>query len=372
MNKIIYNGIRIETDLKFIQFIKKDIRGLNEDINDSILFILFKEGDTSSSIVDPRVTLIEDKPLEETKLIKTSNLVNKINGVLIKKLVPKEFIINQYIFKDLNQSYVLYNESRCDIYLRSGISESSYLDLLASIPYLETSLDSHLVISNISNCLIDKKALNYTFNNDRVFKHKSAYEDYIVDEPLVLFQVKRKLLEVLYDDGFETLKLDDQDELIEVPNVISYTINNSDYEPYVKRSSPIVNKLIMATVPVEWKIKTTSISKAFDIKNKYMNLNLISNLTSIIIKDYNNNDLRIAIEWELVSGQLGDKSTINDEENNYSHQVSFNCTIHFPILMGNKPLNDKIINKINSLVKIIRKDSSEFISLNYNNYNNLI
>lgn len=375
---LVVNGLKITTSLSYIKFIEAGVTQVEEDIPNSVLVIFFTKGTKNTEL--PFEVIIEEE-LKESELLSTFNPQNKINNLNIKKLVVNEYILNQTIFSDLDKSYALYNEERCDLFISENIEYADYLSLLQSIPFLEvTEGDEDVVLANITNCLMGRRRLNYTFPNSRIFKYKDTYTNYIIDEPLVMYQVKKVVLEQLYDHGFESLKLDDQDELVEVPDVLSYTIQNSDYNQIVKRVSPILKRHTDANLSIEWKLKSTTLSKAMDIKNRYRNLEIISNLTSITVFDYNNNPFKVALVWEDISGQLGDRAAITDEENNYYHQLYFNCRVHFDIIMDNCKPSDVVISKITNLVKFkevnLREmnavDSDNVFSLKYKDYDQIV
>lgn len=378
MNALVVNGLKITTSLSYIKFIEAGVTQVEEDIPNSVLVIFFTKGTKNTELP---FEVIGEGEVVESDLLSTFNPQNKINNLNIKKLVVNEYILNQTIFSDLDKSYALYNEERCDLFISENIEYADYLSLLQSIPFLEvTEGDEDVVLANITNCLMGRRRLNYTFPNSRIFKYKDTYTNYIIDEPLVMYQVKKVVLEQLYDHGFESLKLDDQDELVEVPDVLSYTIQNSDYNPIVKRVSPILKRHTDANLSIEWKLKSTTLSKAMDIKNRYRNLEIISNLTSITVFDYNNNPFKVAIVWEDISGQLGDKSAVTDEENNYYHQLYFNCRVHFDIIMDNCKPSDVVISKITNLVKFKEVnlkemnavDSDNVFSLKYKDYDQIV
>lgn len=375
---LVVNGLKITTSLSYIKFIEAGVTQVEEDIPNSVLVIFFTKGAKNTEL--PFEVIIEEE-LKESDLLSTYNPVNKINNLNIKKLVVNEYILNQTIFTDLDKSYALYNEERCDLFISENIEYADYLSLLKSIPFLEiTEGEDDVVLANITNCLMGRRRLNYIFPNHRAFKYKDTYTNYVIDEPLVMYQVKKVVLEQLYDHGFESLKLDDQDELVEVPDVLSYSIQNADYNPIAKRVTPLLKRHTDANLSIEWKLKSTTLSKAMDIKNRYRNLEIISNLTSINVFDYNNNPFKVAIVWEDISGQLGDKSAVTDEENNYYHQLYFNCRVHFDIIMDNCKPSDVVISKITNLVKFKEVnlkemnavDSDNVFSLKYKDYDQIV
>lgn len=378
MNTLVVNGLKITTSLSYIKFIEAGVTQVEEDIPNSVLVIFFTKGAKNTEL--PFEVIIEGE-LKESDLLSTYNPQNKINNLNIKKLVVNEYILNQTIFTDLDKSYALYNEERCDLFINQNIEYKDYITLLKSIPFLEiTEGEDDVVLANITNCLMGRRRLNYIFPNHRAFKYKDTYTNYVIDEPLVMYQVKKVVLEQLYDHGFESLKLDDQDELVEVPDVLSYSIQNADYNPIVKRVTPLLKRHTDANLSIEWKLKSTTLSKAMDIKNRYRNLEIISNLTSINVFDYNNNPFKVAIVWEDISGQLGDKSAVTDEENNYYHQLYFNCRVHFDIIMDNCKPSDVVISKITNLVKFKEVnlkemnavDSDTVFSLKYKDYDQIV
>lgn len=377
-NTLVVNGLKITTSLSYIKFIEAGVTQVEEDIPNSVLVIFFTKGAKNTEL--PFEVIIEEE-LKESDLLSTYNPQNKINNLNIKKLVVNEYILNQTIFTDLDKSYALYNEERCDLFINQSIEYKDYITLLKSIPFLEiTEGEDDVVLANITNCLMGRRRLNYIFPNYRAFKYKDTYTNYVIDEPLVMYQVKKVVLEQLYDHGFESLKLDDQDELVEVPDVLSYSIQNADYNPIAKRVTPLLKRHTDANLSIEWKLKSTTLSKAMDIKNRYRNLEIISNLTSINVFDYNNNPFKVAIVWEDISGQLGDKSAVTDEENNYYHQLYFNCRVHFDIIMDNCKPSDVVISKITNLVKFKEVnlkemnavDSDTVFSLKYKDYDRIV
>lgn len=378
MNTLVVNGLKITTSLSYIKFIEAGVTQVEEDIPNSVLVIFFTKGAKNTEL--PFEVIIEGE-LKESDLLSTYNPQNKINNLNIKKLVVNEYILNQTIFTDLDKSYALYNEERCDLFINQNIEYKDYITLLKSIPFLEiTEGEDDVVLANITNCLMGRRRLNYIFPNYRAFKYKDTYTNYVIDEPLVMYQVKKVVLEQLYDHGFESLKSDDQDELVEVPDVLSYSIQNADYNPIAKRVTPLLKRHTDANLSIEWKLKSTTLSKAMDIKNRYRNLEIISNLTSINVFDYNNNPFKVAIVWEDISGQLGDKSAVTDEENNYYHQLYFNCRVHFDIIMDNCKPSDVVISKITNLVKFKEVnlkemnavDSDTVFSLKYKDYDRIV
>jgi hypothetical protein len=378
MNTLVVNGLKITTSLSYIKFIEAGVTQVEEDIPNSVLVIFFTKGAKNTEL--PFEMIIEEE-LKESDLLSTYNPQNKINNLNIKKLVVNEYILNQTIFTDLDKSYALYNEERCDLFINQNIEYKDYITLLKSIPFLEiTEGEDDVVLANITNCLMGRRRLNYIFPNHRAFKYKDTYTNYVIDEPLVMYQVKKVVLEQLYDHGFESLKLDDQDELVEVPDVLSYSIQNADYNPIAKRVTPLLKRHTDANLSIEWKLKSTTLSKAMDIKNRYRNLEIISNLTSINVFDYNNNPFKVAIVWEDISGQLGDKSAVTDEENNYYHQLYFNCRVHFDIIMDNCKPSEVVISKITNLVKFKEVnlkemnavDSDTVFSLKYKDYDRIV
>jgi len=120
--------------------------------------------------------VIIEEELKESDLLSTYNPQNKINNLNIKKLVVNEYILNQTIFTDLDKSYALYNEERCDLFINQNIEYKDYITLLKSIPFLEiTEGEDDVVLANITNCLIGRRRLNYIFPNHRAFKYKDTY-----------------------------------------------------------------------------------------------------------------------------------------------------------------------------------------------------
>lgn len=151
-NTLVVNGLKITTSLSYIKFIEAGVTQVEEDIPNSVLVIFFTKG--AKNIELPFEVIIEEE-LKESDLLSTYNPQNKINNLNIKKLVVNEYILNQTIFTDLDKSYALYNEERCDLFINQNIEYKDYITLLKSIPFLEiTEGEDDVVLANITNCLM--------------------------------------------------------------------------------------------------------------------------------------------------------------------------------------------------------------------------
>lgn len=371
MNKIIINGLKIITPANYLRIDKDLVRSVTYDSTLSLLYIKYQDGDLSDDLlIDPSVTLFEGGVnVESLPCISIKNKIHSINNLKLITLLPK-YQFNQIITNQVDNLQV-YNEKSTTLLIKSSIIKQDYLNLIINNPYLEIIDDSlNINFSNILGLnLTNLREVIYSGNNIKIYNPKSFYTKYIIDEVNVMYQVKDKILLSLkpYDieDG---LKTQDPDEITQTSNVLYYKISNSEVLPIKKHPSGILSRFYELSTPIDFTINTPEISRAFDIKHRYNNLELISNLTSFHIIDYLENQFRVSIEWKEISGELGDKGSIVNEGDTYSFQLTFQGIV--TAFIGFDDRDWIFINKVTAIIQqLLDPDNDTYIEYIYENDN---
>lgn len=350
MNKVIVNGVKITTPAKYLRFDKSDTTEVIYKEELEVLIVKYVEGTKSSELVHDWIELVTDEELSSMLVTNIENEEIIINGLKIIKLVSSDYLLS-IIKVNLSQDVIQFTDRTCHIYVSSSTSNQDFITLLSSNPYIEVIDSSDFIINNVESLRLSysRKFFN---SNDRVFSPKSFFTAYIVDEVNVMYQIRDKVLGVLKSYDIEDVaKIEDRDEEVRSHELLHYQINNESQE-YIRRfPSGVLSRFHEIKLPIQWKINTTSISKAMDIKNRYNNLELISDLTSLSIEDYSGNPFKVTIEWQELTSHIGDRGSIINEGSTYSQELQFQSIIHY--FMGFNDREFKVIDRINLLVKYI-------------------
>ena len=360
MNKLVYYGLKITTDNKFIQFKLSDSNSLISDTSLSLLTINFIENSVSQdfdSLDDSIEVVLQDIPIEELSATKITNTEFRFNNLVITKLNLSNHYFSQIKQKVIN-SRVVNDGNFTFLYVSDSITLEEYRTLLESIYFIEIKEFSDESNYNFYKILLSDKDRNIESINTKVYSNKSVFNRYLFDEAIVVKGLLDNIIIQLEKYQVEISKVDDITKHFSSKNAFYYKINNSAQIVKRRFASGIMSKVELIELPMEFRVNLTAISSILDFRNRYNNLELLSNLTSIEISDYRNNTHRISVEWELLSGgNIGDKEAITDSNSNYSFQINFNCKILYNMILDDSDFN--IINNIRLLMRNIEVGNTE-------------
>lgn len=352
MNKLIINGLVIETSMSYLRFDKSSARSITEDPITKVLIIKFIDGDLSDSL-STIYELKSSKTLEEVSVVSITNYVYTIQGIKFIKLTLGRVIFSQIVTEQINPILVEYSPLKFNLFTRNGLTNIQYKDILNSSEYFEVVDDSGFTSTyySLNNEVLDKSNKILISNSIVPFNKKSDFTKYIMDEPLCLYSVLEALKTVLIPKGFSFLIQEDYDELTSTEDFITYSHESSGMDVIKKNPSGFASKYKEVNLPVNWSIRTKSISRAIYFRDHYNNLDIISNLSSLVIKDYNQLDYRVAPFWETpCNSNIGHKSSRQDDTGNFNYQIDFKCIVNYGILFDDT--NYVFINKIDKFLLI--------------------
>lgn len=334
--------------------------------NDSLdlMYITIPEDSLSDDVVSqyPQFELaIPNRIQEPLKPTNTETRWYSLDGLRIRPLVHKYRITQILTFNVTLFSH--YDERSLTIVVNNTTPKDQYLDHLRSIPYIEVE-DSTFEYHNYNNVMLDKE-VEIRSISDMPITPKSYFTRYIFNEPHMVYQLNKRILKELQQYNIDNIEKsgDPDQDLMKSANVLTYRIGNESMEKMHVFPSGYMRRAMAVSVPLEYQIKVQSLSIAMDIRNKFMNYDLISNVTSIEMVDANGNPFRVNLWWDPQMSDLGDKESTIDENGNYTHLLTIRCTVNYYILRDEEELVR--IHRVKGVFNLIEKLSKTGFQVKY-------
>lgn len=365
MNTYIHNGILYSTDKKYLRIDISDRTWVREDDRLDLLYISIERGLSAEEFVTlhPQFTVVRN--LDQTVPLDPTNIIipqYSLDGLIIKPRVHK-YRVTQVITSGISL-FSHYDERSLTIAVTPTTSKRDYLNHLSQIPFIEVDMNSNFEYKNYNNVMLDKQT-EVRSTSDMPVTPKSYFTRYIFNEPHMIYQLNQRILKELMQYNILNLeKAGDPDkDLMNTSNVLTYRIGNESMDRMHVFPNEYLRRAMAVSVPVEYQIKTQSLSVALDIRNKFMNYDLISNVTSVEMKDAYDNPYLVQLWWDPQMSDLGDRESTVDEYGNYTHLLTIRCTVNYYILRDEDELVR--INRVRGVFNLVEKLQKEGLQFRY-------
>ena len=370
MNTYIHNGILYRTNKKYLRVDISDRVEVREDDNLDLLYVKIRSGMMADEFVmlHPEFEMIrnltQNKKLDPIKIVIPEY---SLDGLKIRPRRHKYRITQVVTFGISLFSH--YDESSLTIMVTPTTPKSEYLNHLSQIPFIEVDMNSDFEYKNYNNVMLDKK-LEINSTSDMPVTPKNYFTRYIFNEPHMIYQLNNRILKELMQYNILNLeKAGDPDkDLKNSSDVLTYRIGNESMEKMHVFPSDYLRRAMAVSVPVEYQIKTQSLSVALDIRNKFMNFDLISNVTSVEMKDAYDNPFLVQLWWDPQMSDLGDRESTIDEYGNFTHLLTIRCTVNYYILRDEEELVR--INRVKGVMNLVEKLAKQGFQVKYLNDKN--
>lgn len=360
MNYFYHNGLIFETERKYLRIDVADSFHEENDINLDLLYITLDKSRKSSDY--PQYQLVKDV-LQDVPLRPTDIEIPwyDLDGLRIRPRVHNLRFCQTLV--DRVNLFTHYDERSVTIFISPSTDKNDYIDQLSQVPLLEVDPNSVFEYKNYNNIVLGK-SLQITSTSDKSITPKSYFTKYIFNEPHMVYQLNQHILKQLSMYNIDNMeKQGDPDHDLKSSNVLTYRIGNESMEKMHVFPTGYLRRAIAVSVPMEYQIKVQSLSIAMDIRNKFMNYDLISDITSIEMIDANGNPFRVQIWWDPQMSDLGDKESTVDEMGMYNHLLTIRCTVNYYIFRDEEELVR--ITRVKGLFNLLDKLNKVGAQLGY-------
>lgn len=336
-NEIIYKGLVLKSKkgCKYYKVIEGDTISLMEDTTTSTMTLTYTSGCTTETVANflGITRLGKSQEMEPTGGAKKFSSVGYVtlNGLKLQKMTSDTHIVSIVIVKDSEsrviQSYdsttiVVSDEDKCNEEFVNFIFYSGNLAYLRPVgpkPKCWT-------FKNFPKITIKDSDVTLTSTSDFAYTLRRRYDDYVIREVEYIDQFILELRRILDNYGIELVRLN-KEETLKLTSYITYQISQTpsrNHHPNYGDDDTITS----CRLPIDFTFRTTDMVMFYDFKNKYNNLDLLTNFCEFKTMDRYGDKWTAAVKWQQITEDFNHIYQTDDNAN-FGNQCQFRCELYF-------------------------------------------
>lgn len=340
MEKLNYQGLVFETSCKYFYIHTGETYALRENKKTSVYEIIFPEGATSDEV--SRILGISREGASQilrgmTRPEKFNPVTVTLNGLKFRKLTYDQHIIKIVIVQD-SDSRVIQGYSHTTLV----VSEKDYKNqefiefLLCSggLKYIVPEITKKCLhkqggweIRNFPRIIIGNKSVELVSDSETIYTLRAKYDNYRIRSIDYQNQFVEEIRKRLGDYGIELARYNREKTLANTSYVtyrFSQTPIKANHPLYSDHHCTILNH----RVPVEFELRCDNTQLFFDFKNKYNNVDLLTNFCEMATMDRYGSLWVSAIKWGRITEDFS-QTYESDNNANFALQCQFTCELYF-------------------------------------------
>lgn len=335
--EIIYKGLKLvsKEGCKYLKVQEGSENSFIEDSESSTMILTYVPGTSSSELSGLLgLELIGDDPgLEPTgNAIKLKDVCITINNLKLKKLTSDNHIINIVIVGDSESRVIQDYYSTTIVVSKEDATNQKFIDFLfysGNLLYLQPVGPKVKCwrIYNFPKILIKDTDLTLTSTSDEVYTLRRRYDDYVIRAVDYQDQVILELRRILEDYGLEFVR-QNKETTLKRTSYVTYQFSQTPSKlnhPYYKDCE---NRIISQKIPIDFVLHTPDMVMFFDFKNKYNNVDLLTNFCEFKTMDKYGKKWIAAIKWGSITEDFNHQYQ-PDDNSNFAYQCNFRCELFF-------------------------------------------
>lgn len=337
-NEIIYRGLKLQSKKRsrYYSVVEGDTCSLIDDVKTSTLTLTYTKGCTSGTL--SKLLGIEatdnDIEMEPTNLPKRFQEVYvSLNGQKLKKLTSDYHTIYVVIVDD-SESRVVQDYWKTTIVVsKEDANNEKFAEFLLYSNRLKyiTPVGPRIkgwTIKNFPKIILKDKSVELTSKSDQVYYLRRRYDDYVIRAIDYQDQFILELRRILDDYGLELVRANKETTLTKT-SYITYTFSQTPSKVQHPMGEDVEDRILSQKIPVDFTLHTTDMVMFFDFKNKYNNVNLLTNFCEFKTTDKYGERWTAAIKWAGGITEDFNHMYQPDENQNFSYTCQFRCEIYF-------------------------------------------
>ena len=353
MNEIIYQGLRLVSTCRYYKVVEGDTISLVEDTKLSTITLTYTPGSTSWSVSEflGIEKVGKDQVLEPTNQgVRFSKVYVSLNGLRLEKLAHGSYTLNIIIVGD-SESRVIQDSVHTTIVVSQDDAKNqefiNYLFYSGNLLYLRPSgpRPKEWCIKNFPKIIVKDKSLDLESSSDTVYVLRRRYDDYVIRAIDYQNQFILELRRILGDYGIELVRWN-KEETLKKTSYIVYQFNQTPSRFTHPKCIDEEDHIMSHRVPIEFTLRTPDMVMFFDFKNKYNNLDILTNFCEFKTTDKYGERWTAAVKWQQITEDFNHIYQ-QDDNSNFSYQCQFRCELYFyEVLDGRYKFLEEIITEL--------------------------
>lgn len=339
MNEIIYKGLLLKSPKNCAYFTVKEgnTNSLVEDVTTSNLTLTYIPGSTSAALSEYLGIDLIGKDQELTPTYKTvkfssSNTIVSLNGLRLKKLTSDTHIINIIIATDTESRVVQdYNYTTIVVSPSDATNEEfiRYLFYSGNLLYLQPvgPMPKCWTIKNFPKITVKDKSLNLASDSTTIYTLRRRYNDYVIRAIDYQDQFILEMRRIFEDYGVELVRVNKEGTLTKT-GYVSYQFTQTPTKIHHSGIDSNESRVIYQKIPVDFTLRTPDMVMFFDFKNKFNNVDLVTNFCEFKTADKYGERWTASIKWGQITEDFNHVYQ-QDDNSNFSYQCQFRCELYF-------------------------------------------
>jgi len=336
-NEIIYKGLRlVSSKCGYFQVKQGKINSIVEDTATSTLILTYSPGSSAKSLsMSLGIPLVGSGEIEMESMpspAKFRQTSITLNGLKLEKLTYDPHVVNIVIVSDSesrvvqNYGYTTFVINKDDYCNPEFIKFLFYSGQLLYLRPVGPKVQGY-EIRNFPRILINKDDKVLESTNDTIYALRKRYNDYLIREIDYQDQFVIEIRRILDDYGIEFVRYNKETTLGRT-SYITYQIHQTPVNFNHPKRRDYDKNILNKRQPVEFTLHTTDMILYHDFKNKYSNVDLLSNFTEFKTYDKAGSKWTAAVKWGQITEDFNHIYQ-PDENSNFAFQCQFRCELFF-------------------------------------------
>jgi hypothetical protein len=348
-SEIIYQGIYITAPgCKYFQV--KTGSGIRCYKKDSVYTIEFPEGTKSEAVADrlglkhiggPQILTGMARP-ERFGLVQFS-----LNGLKFWRMTYDPHIIKIIIVSDSESRIVQSYRGTTIVVSKDDYANPEFVKYVFGSGGLQ-----FIKLAEPVKCIGSWEFRNFPFipiysdtdlesESKVVYSLRNRYDDYLIRSIDYQEQFIKEMRRILEDYGCELVRVN-REETLKTTNYVSYNFSQTPVKEVHPKWSAEDNGVLAHRVPVDFELHCTNMQMFYDFKNKYNNVDLLTNMCEFRVTDRYGERWTASVKWGPITEDFSQQYN-SDSNSNFSYQCSFRAELFF----------NEVYDRLNALIQTI-------------------
>lgn len=335
--EIIYRGLKLTSSkCNYFQVKQGKMNSLIEDVGSSTLVLTYSPGSSAKSLsVSLGIPLIGSgqqaiDPMSQPKRFSHGSI--KLNGLTLEKLTYDPHTINIVLVEDSESrvvqtyDYTMFIVSQDDYKNPEFIKFLFYSGNLLYVKPVGPRVKGY-ELRNFPKLIIGDGQTEVESSNETIYSLRRRYNDYVIREIDYQDQFVIELRRILETYGIELVRIN-KERTLRGTSYITYQFNQSPANENHPMRNDVHKYFIQRKQPIEFTLHTTDMILYHDFKNKYDNVNLVTNFVEFKTTDRYGDRWTAAVKWSPISEDFNQVYQ-PDDNSNFALQCQFRCELYF-------------------------------------------
>lgn len=337
MHEIIYRGLKLRSlnGCQYYEVKEGNTCSLVEDRKRSTLVLTYTPGSTNKTLsnllgLESYGSSMDMEPTGLPRRIK--DVTVSINGLKLRKCTEDSHTLNIVIVGD-SESRVVQTYDYTTIVVSSEDAEDDkfidYIFYSGNLIYLKPVGPKPRCwkIKNFPKIIIKDRNLELTSDSSFIYTLRRRYDDYLIRAIDYQDQFILELRRILEDYGIELVRWN-KEETLKTTSYISYQFSQTPSRIHHPNYRDTEDRIMSHRVPIDFTLRTPDMVMFFDFKNKYNNVDILTNFCEFKTSDKYGGRWSAAIKWGSITEDFNHMYQ-QDDNSNFSYQCQFRCELHF-------------------------------------------